>query len=418
MTAITRSVSQKASERWSVVSMPGALRRTKTKLWGPSKMPNDPLDMQSTDLAELEGLVGALTSFVHSVSTSVDILSNAPSCVLEPLNRLYAPGVPGCQVVSRFCNQLESFERRSKDGQSHMNSLQQMLQGMQDDCRKVREHFKRRDEAYQTHMHYCNKLEGMQEQISKGGTHQKIIEKLNRNHEKKRESEQDFQKEMEDTTRIVNDVLSMKCIRVGDCISKFCKYYGAIFSSADMIAREFTEISQQLVGNQMAQQRMPCGQDMAQQVKDSVSDFASGVRDKFNSAHNTVSGAWGSACAPSDAPQRSSSRRRAASQRSSPAVEHRGPSDFDGTGGTGGFGSSGPPYGNWSSGGYPAEWGTGASSAWSPTNSGPPRGWGPPPTATYPMQQQQARGFGPPDPWGRPQAQAPQQAPYSRTPWS
>jgi len=46
---------------------------------------------------------------------------------------------------------------------------------------------------------------------------------------KKRESEQDFHKEMEDTTRIVNDVLSMKCIRVGDCISKFCKYYGAIF---------------------------------------------------------------------------------------------------------------------------------------------------------------------------------------------
>jgi len=412
MTAVTRSVSQKATERWSVVSMPGAFRRTKTKLWGPSQMPNDPLEMQSADLAELDAVVGALSSFVQSVSTSVDILSNAPSCVLDPLSRFYNSGAPGCQAVSRFCNQLESFERRAKDGQTHMNSVLQMLQSMRDETCKVRAQFKQRDEAYQTHMHYSSKLDGMQEQISKVGTHQKIIDKLNRNQEKKRDSEQMFQKEMEDTTRAVNDVLSMKYVRVGDCISKFCKYYAAIFSGGDMIAREFSEAAQQLAGQQSAQQRVPYGQDMAQQFKDGVSGFASGMRDKFNSMQSTGSGAQGS----DSTPPRSSSRRRAASQRSSPAVETRGTSHFSGSGGSGGFGGA-PSNGSWGSGGYAPDWSTG-NSAWSPTNSGPPMSWGQPPTSTYPMPQQQARGCGPQDPWGRPQAQAPQQAPYNRTPWS
>ncbi|CAK9022916.1 unnamed protein product [Durusdinium trenchii] len=123
-----QNASRTMAERWQTFSLPGAIRRAKTAMTGPSKMPSDPLEEQRAELLEMDRLISSLSACAKTVACAVDMLASAPVPLFDPLTRFYGQDMPGSPAIDKLCTQLNDFANKSKDSESGLDLLQARLQ--------------------------------------------------------------------------------------------------------------------------------------------------------------------------------------------------------------------------------------------------------------------------------------------------
>ena len=69
-----QTASRRMAEQWQVFSLPSALRRAKTAISGPVKMPSDPLEEQRGELQEMDRLIGSLMACAGALRSSIQQL--------------------------------------------------------------------------------------------------------------------------------------------------------------------------------------------------------------------------------------------------------------------------------------------------------------------------------------------------------
>eukprot|EP00913_Durusdinium_trenchii_P017057 g16041.t1 len=136
------------AERWQTFSLPGAIRRAKTAMTGPSKMPSDPLEEQRAELLEMDRLISSLSACAKTVACAVDMLASAPVPLFDPLTRFYGTDMPGSPAIDKLCTQLNDFANKSKDSESGLDLLQARLQTLSERNKVAHQSFGARDVAW------------------------------------------------------------------------------------------------------------------------------------------------------------------------------------------------------------------------------------------------------------------------------
>ncbi|CAE7215247.1 unnamed protein product [Symbiodinium natans] len=292
-TDFRRSATKTMSERWQTFSMPGAFRRAKEAMTGPAKMPHDPLEDQRAELVELDALISILGTCASTLSTSVDMLAAAPKPLFDPLSRFYSQGMPGSAAIQRLCLQMDGFASHVKEHEAEMEALQNKLRGLSERNRTVHQSFSSRDAAWTSQDHYTKKLEKLRDQIAKSGSSSGLVEKLNRNEEKKRHSQQEFATRTSETGRQVNEALSNRWQEVGEVVAEMCQYYTVVFQAAGTLRQELQQVCAELTKPSTTQALARMGREIASQAQETANTFVDSLRarcSKWNEGEGTGSG--------------------------------------------------------------------------------------------------------------------------------
>lgn len=289
--------------------MPGSIRRTKTRMWGPKAMPNDPLEVCRQEISEFDTLLTVLGSCATTIQISTDMLGTAPEPLVETLQRSFPKGHDQSgDLVARLLEKTTMFGSRVKNGETHIRTMVDNIQELRKTINDVREQFTGRDNAWQMSKHYDSKVEGLQSQLAKKGSiSQKLAEKISRNQQKQQESEQAYQREMAATAKQVNEVLEQKWPRVGQALVKLCRFYITIFDGADQMVRDLSVLVEELTrtcsveddwvrkAQSLGQQAKDRASGFASSAKEGASGFASSAREKLDNARGSLSGlpSWG-----------------------------------------------------------------------------------------------------------------------------
>lgn len=240
------SASFSSLARPSGISIPGTFRKVKTKCFGPTKMTNDPLDGLRAEITAYDTLLKALSSTAQTVHTAVEMLGSAPIPLFDPLRQFY--GQESCSpVVARMCAQLEAFASKQQQAAVFLSSMQELIQEISKDNATTRETFTARDLAWQTQSHYNGKVDSLQEQVSRAGSTPKLNDKLNRNVQKKRESDDIFERAMSDAEVAADRLLSSRWKKMSQILRKFCRYYISLFEASQSLAQDFRELSEEFI---------------------------------------------------------------------------------------------------------------------------------------------------------------------------
>lgn len=269
---------------FGTVSMPGTFRRVKTKCFGPSKMPNDPLQAQRDDLMAFDSLLASLNSTAKIVASAVNMLASAPLPLSEELAKFYPQDVPGASMVARMCAQMMDFANRAGQASMHIEQIHQLIGELSKQNASVREAFKARDLAWQTQAHYNNKVGGLHDQVSRvSAASPKVGDKLHRNLAKQLDSAQALDLQMSQTIDLANRALAPKWQRTSDVLTKLCRYYVMVFEASGVLSAELREVVQELCGPKTAEAMVQRGQELADKARARISStqFGRSVRDKL-----------------------------------------------------------------------------------------------------------------------------------------
>jgi len=269
---------------FGTVSMPGTFRKVKTKCFGPSKMPNDPLQAQRDDVMAFDSLLASLNSTAKIVASAVNMLASAPLPLSEELAKFYPQDVPGASTVARMCAQMKDFANKAGQASMHIEQIHQLIGELSKQNASVREAFKARDLAWQTQAHYNNKVDGLHDQVSRvSAASPKVGDKLHRNLAKKLDSAQALDLQMSQTIDLANRALAPKWQRTSDVLTKLCRYYIMVFEASGVLSAELREVVQELCGPKTAEAMVLRGQELANKARARISStqFGRGVRDKL-----------------------------------------------------------------------------------------------------------------------------------------
>lgn len=442
---------KKMSDKWATLSMPGSIRRMKTKIFQQSTLPNDPLADARAELSDYEALLTLITTAARTITTATDMLTSAPCVLFEPLERLYSADVPGNHIIHSMVSELKMWSTRVEKAEPHLKSLDDLIAEMHKQNQQTKDAFALRDTCWNSYDHYTKKVEGIRNQMIKSGGSQALADKLNRNEHKRRDNEQAFEKSMGDANRLGSDLLAWKWQRTSEVLSKLCKYYVVLFDGVEGLVRHFVDLGDKLVSPSISEAMVQKGQQHASQSRSRFAKYQSNVRGESAEGFDEPpsKNSWNNSSGFSDAPgthqsgggyprggERVSGRpdprpSRQGDRRGGSSMDSRGAhgaedpfqyggfsSPGDGTGGTGGgFGSahSGGSFSAWpgaqnpSMNAQPSRWpssggrGDGGTGSWGP-RAHSPTAYGAPPVA---------RASAAADPWGK--SATPQQR--TRTPW-
>ncbi|CAE7555683.1 unnamed protein product [Symbiodinium sp. CCMP2456] len=277
-TDFRRSATRTMSEKWSTFSMPGAFRRAREAMSGPAKMPHDPLEDQRAELVELDALISILGTCASTLSTSVNMLAAAPKPLFDPLSRFYSQGMPGSAAIQRLCVQMDSFATHVQEHDAEIEALQTKLRGLSERNKTVHQSFSSRDAAWTSQDHYTKKLEKLRDQIAKSGTSSALVDKLNRNEEKKRTSQQEFATRTSETGRQVNEALSNRWQEVGQVVAEMCQYYTVVFQAAGTLRHELQQVCEELTKPSTTQALARMGREIASQAQETANTFVDSLR--------------------------------------------------------------------------------------------------------------------------------------------
>mmetsp|Transcript_89725 Transcript_89725/g.187427 ORF Transcript_89725/g.187427 Transcript_89725/m.187427 type:complete len:499 (-) Transcript_89725:10-1506(-) len=266
------------------LSMPGSIRRAKTKCFGPTKMANDPLAVQRSELASYDAVLNTLQSSVRLVEQSVGMLVDASNPLANDLNRFFPKDVPGGCAVGRMLDSLRVFGGRIRQANTHIEQIQALISEQATQNAGVREAFKARDIAWQTSSHYEIKVGNLQEQVGRGSMiTQRLNDKLQRNLLKKQESDKVLQAQMEGACDVSNRALSTKYQRTAEVLTKLCRYYIQVFEAATAITPELRDVVKEFTGPSATEAMAQSGKEMAAKAKQQLGNFSQGLKDQFSS---------------------------------------------------------------------------------------------------------------------------------------
>lgn len=441
---------KKMSDKWATLSMPGSIRRAKTKLFQQATLPSDPLADARVELSDYEALLTLITSATRTITTATDMLTSAPCVLFDPLEKLYSPDVPGNHIIHSMVTELKMWSTRVEKAAPHLKSLDDLIAELHKQNQQAKEAFANRDSCWNTYSHYEKKVEGVRNQMIKSGGSQPLAEKLNRNEHKRRDSHQAFEKSMSDANRLGSELLAWKWQRTSEVLSKFIAYYVVLFDGVEGLVRHFVDLGEKLVSPSISEAMVQKGQQHASQSRGRFAKYQSHIRGDstegfdeppsknswnngsgFSDAHGTQQSAGGYP----GGGERNSGR---PNPRSSRHGDHRGASSMDSRGSYGaedpfqygGFSASGGGTGG-TGGGFGSANSAGSFNAWpgtqNPSMNSQPSPWpssggrGDDGTGGWAKRPQSPSAyFAPPtakasaaaDPWGK---SSPQQR--TRTPW-
>ncbi|CAJ1345410.1 unnamed protein product [Effrenium voratum] len=269
-TDFRKNATRTMSEKWQTFSVPSALRRAKMAVTGTSKMAHDPLEEQRAELGELEGLTTGLLACARTLSCAVEMLAAAPKPLFDPLSRFYGENAPGSPAIEKLCAQLNAFAQKSTESDAELEMLQSKLQAMSERSKVARQSFVALDEAFSSQDHYTKKLEKLREQIAKGGSSPALVQKLNRNEEKLRSSQQAFASRVTETGSQVNEVLEHRWQEVGQAVAQMSQYYVSLFQAAGALGHELQQVHHELTRPATSEAMLRMGQELAKKARDSL----------------------------------------------------------------------------------------------------------------------------------------------------
>lgn len=303
----TSTISTSSASSWmpapSTWSVPGTFRRARSSRM-PTQMANDPLANEREEIAAFDSMLKVLLDSVQRVSTACDMLAAAPETMGECLLQQFPMGQhPGGSLITRLNSQTTKLAERIRDGESLIKSAIEGTMEMRRLNAETRETFKKRDSAWETNTHYDQKVEKLREYATRSNSvSTKMQNKLTRNHEKHYNSEQEFQKNLQETTRLTQEVLETKWAKVGQVLSNFCRFYVAIFDGANSMLNELSMLAEELVGNRPGQsdfmrdlgesEFVKQAQAVGQQAKERMSSFTSSAKGKFDNARGSFDGMY------------------------------------------------------------------------------------------------------------------------------
>mmetsp|Transcript_29789 Transcript_29789/g.54186 ORF Transcript_29789/g.54186 Transcript_29789/m.54186 type:complete len:467 (+) Transcript_29789:53-1453(+) len=392
-----KGFTSKVSERFAVVSMPGAYRRAKSAVYGHERIPNDPLLPMRTELTELDHVLQALEGCGRTCQAAVEMLASAPTIMLDKLQRFFPEDAYGHHLVLRFAQQQGLFTDRLKRGLVHVEELYDKMNKMREDNAAMHEAFRKRDEVFTNTSHYERKVESLRGSVGRSSGNSRLVDKLNRNESKRFESQQALQEVSMEVEKGTEALLDRKLQRTGEAIACVCRYYSDVFAGADRMNSEMIDIADTFSRPPPMQDVMRKGKEYASQARERAAHFYDGARDnaeKFTAgARERLSGAT---AAMSSKWQSYGGGDASGGQRSTPS-----PGWGEGFGGFGGGSTaSGTAHGDASGGcGAQAPWGSPQGpppGSGSPTNAytGAPSPWGPAPTAGPPPAGPGGGGYG------------------------
>jgi len=171
---------------------------------------------------------------------------------------------------------MTSFSDHVRQGDRQMQAVHQVLTDVSHQNATVHKAFQGRDDIFQTHLHYKNKVERLQEQLGKQPQNSRLAEKLNRNVLKKNDHQVEFQEAMNEVNKSVSTVLEQKQSRIAEAIAKMCQYQAVVFEAAARLVKDFAEVGEMLVLQSSSEAHMRKGQQLAAQAQHKLSNFASG----------------------------------------------------------------------------------------------------------------------------------------------
>eukprot|EP00931_Biecheleriopsis_adriatica_P053963 TRINITY_DN31714_c4_g1_i1.p1 TRINITY_DN31714_c4_g1~~TRINITY_DN31714_c4_g1_i1.p1 ORF type:complete len:437 (+),score=68.67 TRINITY_DN31714_c4_g1_i1:38-1348(+) len=294
-----RSATRSISEKWATMSTPSAMRRARSVISGTARMHNDPLEEQRAELVDFDGLISTLSACANTLSCAMDMMAMAPKPMFDPLNRFYSADVPCCQAIARLCTQLDTFASRAKDNERLIENLQDKLRSMSERNGAAHKSFQARDTMWSNQDHYTKKLDALRDQIGKSGSSPKLAEKMQRNEEKKAQSQQEFAMATAETGRVVGDALANRWQDIGEALSKLCQYYVAMFQMTSYLLPELRSVADELVAPVMSQALFQRGQEVASQAKERASNIANDMHARIGAAAASAApytGYSGSSC--------------------------------------------------------------------------------------------------------------------------
>lgn len=283
------------SERVSIISMPGSLRRAKQRVTGNDNMQNDPLEPKRLELTDLGEMLTTIETCGRTMQASIELLNSAPKVMLDKMRMFFPHDGPYAQLITRFSALDGQLGQRLESSQAHLESLKSLVSQVRDQCTPLAQQFKERDAAFSTSAHYDKKVDGLRQKLVRSSGNAPLVDKVNRNEQKRIEAAQALQQMSDDTERSASAVLARKLSDTGEAVAHVCRYYAAVFGGADSVAQELRTLAEGFSrpssaedmlrkGRDYAAQAAERGKESVSQAREKVSGFASSARDRFSSA--------------------------------------------------------------------------------------------------------------------------------------
>lgn len=241
-----------------------------------------------------DSLLTVVSACATSLAAAVNNLAQAPAGLVDSLQKnVPREDLQGGELVHRFCKQVDMFASRARQGESHIEAARQIVLECQQKNAGVRAAFKGRDEAYQTSSHYETKVDSLRDgALHKGTLTQKMSDKLQRNQQKKDDSQRELNNRMGEAHRLATDVIAGKWRHLGEAMAKLCRYYCAIFDGAELMVKELFLLAEEFT-QAVAAESQPWArktQEAAQQARERVAGMASGMGERFQGAMGSAAG--------------------------------------------------------------------------------------------------------------------------------
>lgn len=215
-------------------------------------MPNDPQLAQRRDLEMFSTLLGTFEACADKVAAAVQELLAAHSPLVDQLTRLY-PGNSSrpigaaageAPLMTRLSEELATCTARLAAGTPHVQALKALLRDIQEKVAGATLAFELRDEAFQKKAHYDSKLEKLKSNPARAGPGFTMEERVLRNKQKQKDSQQEFDKHFATAGKATQAVLAARWPQTCKGLAELLRCHAAIFGGEQLtpLANRFAEV--------------------------------------------------------------------------------------------------------------------------------------------------------------------------------
>eukprot|EP00971_Amphidinium_carterae_P042754 840356-Amphidinium_carterae.1 len=222
----------------------------------------------------------------------VQMLVDAPVPMLQRLERILPEGITGGVTVALLREELASFAEACKGKNHAIDGVINRASELQSKNVHAKEALEKVVGSWNEAAHYSQKVEGLRSDTTKKSN--KVAEKLQRNEQKKHESEQAFQASMGEAASVLSKVLSQQGFHTVGLLAELCNYYTAVFQSSAKLSKNCVELADQFLECQGSDAMAHMREEVVAEVWARVQDFLGSSKRPLHSTGSRARAAWSS----------------------------------------------------------------------------------------------------------------------------
>mmetsp|Transcript_63005 Transcript_63005/g.150078 ORF Transcript_63005/g.150078 Transcript_63005/m.150078 type:complete len:707 (+) Transcript_63005:164-2284(+) len=254
----------------------------------------DPLDPPRQELENFDDFLNEVKSCAQNIRSHLRMVVDAPVPLLQRLEKFFPEEFAGGVTVALLREELTSFAEAYQGKDSAIDGVINMVTDLQSKNVRAKEALEKVVGSWNEAAHYSQKVEGLRDSI-KG---MKGAEKLQRNEQKKHDSEQAFQASMGEAASVLSKVLSQQWVNTVELLAELCKFYTSVFQSGAKLSEHLTELGEQFAECKGSEAMKKQSAGVVSEVWTRVEEFLDGAGGK-RPLHGTAGakrrgGAWAS----------------------------------------------------------------------------------------------------------------------------